>query len=162
MNTGSQISFDFSLSIPTPFVATLALDPPALNTETKPQPREVVVDSLRLGDRGDISNSYSADLIDNGRIRKPFRYNGQLYVSTSSVSGFYPHGIREAKAYKLVLATLFDRPTTNLQAKVGRDNGASARSDPNGFYDGVVILKKGQQYVLTGPPLTFLPNIPRT
>jgi hypothetical protein len=164
MNAGNQISFDFSLPSPTPPAAPLTLNSP---TFTQPlavatQSREIIVDSLRLSDRGDISNSYSADLIDNGRIRKPFRYNGQLYVCTSSASGCYPHGIREAEAYRLLSATLFDGPTTDLQTKVGRDNGASARSDPNGFYHAITITKQGQQYVLTGPPLTFLPNIPRT
>jgi hypothetical protein len=160
MNTDGQIAFDFSLPCPIPFVATFA--PAASNHKQDSNSGEVIVNSLRLGDRGDISNSYSADLIDKGRIRKPFRYNAQLYTCTSTITGFYPNSIRQAEAYRLVLATLFDRPTTNLQAKVGHDNGTSARSDPNGFYDGVIISKQGQQYVLTGPPLTFLPNIPRT
>ena len=162
MNPGNQISFDFSLPSPIPLVTPPTLNSPALTQAIPTQPRGIVVDSLRLNDQGDISKSYSADLIDNGRIRKPFRYNGQLYVCTSSVSGFYPHGIREAEAYRLLLAALFDGPTTDLHTKVGRDNGASARSDPNGFYHGITVDKQGQQYVLTGPPLTFLPNIPRT
>lgn len=160
MNVDNQIAFDFSLPCPIPFV------PPPTPTTSKSEPtttsREVIVNYLRLSDQGDISRSYSADLIDNGRIRKPFRYNGQLYICTSTITGFYPNSIRQAEAYQLTLATLFDRKTTDYQSKVGHDNGATARADLNGFYDGIAVTQQGHGYVLTGPPLTFLPNIPRT
>ena len=161
MNADNQISFDFSHPpCPAPFAPPLA--PPPANIERDTYSREVIVNYLRLSDRGDISNSYSADLIDNGRIRKPFRCNGQLYICTSTITGFYPNSIRQAEAYRLTLATLFDGQTTDYQSKVGVDNGATARSDPDGFYHRVGVTQQGRQYVLTGPPLTFLPNIPRT
>jgi hypothetical protein len=160
MNASNQISFDFSLPGPIPFVPSLT--PASSKIEPNTNSREVIVNYLRLSDQGDISRSYSADLIDNGRIRKPFRYTGQLYICTSTITGFYPNSIRQAEAYRLTLATLFDRKTTDYQSKVGHDNGATARADLNGFYDGIAVTQQGHGYVLTGPPLTFLPNIPRT
>lgn len=160
-NNYSQTSFDFS----TPDAPTLDTTPLTLNSPTtnhKPKPGnspEVFVDPIRLTDRGDISSSYSADVIDKGRIRKPFRYNGQLYTTTSTLSGMYPHSIRQAEAYTLVLATLFEGQITDFHTKIHHDIGRSARSDPNGFYHGIAITHQSRQYVLAGPPLTFLPNL---
>jgi hypothetical protein len=156
----SQTSFDFSIH------DGLAATASTLNHVQDGDPelgnREVIVDPIRLADHGDISNSYSADLINNGRIRKPFRYDGQLYTTTSTISGMYPDSIRKAEAYRLVLVTLFDGPITDFRTKIDRDNGSSARSDPNGFYHGIPITYQSQHYVLTGPALNFLPNLPRT
>lgn len=156
----SQTSFDFSIQngIATPST----LNSGALNDTPQLRTREVVVDPIRLNDRGDISNSYSADLINNGRIRTPFRYNEQLYTTTSTISGIYPNSIRKAEAYRLVPATLFDGQITQFRTKIDHDNGNSARSDPNGFYHGIPITYQSRQYVLAGPPLIFLPNLPRT
>lgn len=49
--------------------------------------------------QGDISNAYSGDLIDNGKIRRPFSYNGKLYVTTSSAHG---PSLCKAEAYQLL------------------------------------------------------------
>lgn len=156
----SQTSFDFSIH------EGLAATSSTLNHVKDRDPelrnRAVIVDPIRLADRGDISNSYSADLINNGRIRKPFRYDGQLYTTTSTISGMYPDSIRKAEAYRLVLATLFDGQITDFRTKIDHDNGNSARSDPNGFYHGIPITYQNQQYVLAGPALNFVPNLPRT
>lgn len=158
----SQTSFDFSIPDTLTLTAPLIFDSPALNDEPKPTRQEVIVDPIRLDDQGDISNSYSADVIDNGRIRKPFRYNGQLYTTTSTISGMYPRSIRQAEAYRLLLATLFVGQITDIHTKIDHDNGRAARSDPNGFYHGIAVTHQGRQYVLAGPPLTFLPNLPGT
>jgi hypothetical protein len=157
----SQTSFDFSIhdglaNIPT------TLNSHARNINPQLRSRELIVDAIRLADRGDISNSYSANLINNGNIRKPFRYRGQLYTTTSTISGMYPDSIRKAEAYRLVLAVLFDGQISELRTKIDHDNGNSARSDPNGFYHGIPITYQSQQYVLAGPPVTFLPNLPTT
>lgn len=160
-DTFSQTSFDFSIHDQPNFATTIP-NSPRQNDNPKLHNREVVVDPLRLADRGDISNSYSADLINNGRIRKPFHYNGQLYTTTSTISGIYPDSIRQAQAYRLVLATLFEGQITDFRRKIDHDNGSSARSDPNGFYHGIPITYQTREYVLAGPPLTFLPNLPRT
>jgi hypothetical protein len=156
--TYSQTSFEFSID------DGVATTPNSHANKNNPElhNREVLVDPIRLGDRGDISNCCSADLIDNGRIRKPFRYNGKLYITTSTITGKYPDCIRTAQAYRLVVATLFDGQIIEFRTKIDRDNGNAARSDPNGFYHAIPITYQSQQYVLAGPPLTFLPNLPTT
>jgi hypothetical protein len=121
------------------------------------------VDALRLAECGDISSAYSADLIDKGKIRKPFHHNGHLYTTTSTItSGIYPDFVCQAEAYRLVLATIFDGQITEFRTKINHDNGSSARSDPNGFYHGILITYQSRQYVLAGPPLTFLPHFSQT
>lgn len=160
MQTYSQQSFDFSTQDRLN-TATSPLTYSAAQNDLKIA-RQEVVEPIRLADRGDISNAYSADLIDKGRIRKPFRYNGQLYTTTSTISGIYPDFIRQAEAYRLVPATLFDGHITEFRTKINHDNGSSARSDPNGFYHGIPITYLSRQYILAGPPLTFLPNFSRT
>ena len=153
----SQTSFDFFIH------DGLAATPSTLKDgDPDLRNREVIVDPIRLADRGDITNSYSADLINNGRIRKPFRYNGQLYTTTSTISGIYPDSIRQAQAYRLVLATLFEDQITDFRRKLDHNNGGSARSDPNGFYHGIRVTHQSRQYVLAGPPLTFRPTLPGT
>jgi hypothetical protein len=61
----SQTSFDFSIQ--DDFSTPCTLNSGALNDNPELRIREVVVDPIRLNDRGDISNSYSADLINNGK-----------------------------------------------------------------------------------------------
>lgn len=164
-DTYSQRSFDFSLPDTSSPATTnsLTLNSPAQNDDhSHLGSRNVIVDPIRLSDRGDISASYSADLISNGRVRKPFRYNDQLYTTTSTMSGRYPDSVREAEAYRLVPATLFEGHTIEFRTKINRDNGNAARSDPNGFYHAIPITYQSRHYVLAGPSLTFLPNLPRT
>lgn len=163
-DTYSQRSFDFSLpDTSSPATANSpALNSPTQNDHPHVGSRDVIVDPIRLSDRGDISVSYSADLISNGRVRKPFRYNDQLYTTTSTISGRYPDSVREAEAYRLVPAILFDGHTIEFRTKINRDNGNAARSDPNGFYHAIPITYQSRPYVLAGPPLTFLPNLHRT
>jgi hypothetical protein len=161
-NNYSQTSFDFSIPDASNLDTPPTLNAPTPNDKPKPATREVTVDPLRLTSRGDISNSYSADVIDKGKIRKPFRYNGQLYTTTSAASGMYPHSIRQAEAYRLVPAKLFDGQITDFHTKIHHDNGRSARSGPSGFYHGIAITHQSRQYVLAGPPLTFLPNLSGT
>jgi|SRR5215213_1499784 len=162
MQTYSQQSFDFStqerLNTPT--------SPPTYSAVQNANPRRPIreeVDPLRLAERGDISSAYSADLIDKGTIRKPFHHNGNLYTTTSTItSGIYPDFVCQAEAYRLVLAPIFDGHITEFRTKINHDNGSSARSDPNGFYHGIQITYQSRQYVLAGPPLTFLPRFSQT
>ena len=158
----SQTPLDFSIPDAPTFDNPPTRNSPTPNDKPQPTTREVTIDSIRLTNRGDISNSYSADVIDKGKIRKPFRYNGQLYTTTSTRSGTFPQPIRQAEAYRLVIATLFDGQITDFHTKIHHDNGRSARSDPSGFYHGIAITHQSRQYVLAGPPLTFLPNLSGT
>lgn len=123
-------------------------------TQVRKDKTRITIDAIRLSSEGDISRSYSGDLIDHAKVRRPFSYNGKLYVCTSSVHG---PSIREAEAYYLMPQTLFDGQPTTYSDKVHSDHGESARSDPNGFYHGLSISHQGRPYILSGPPLTFEP-----
>jgi hypothetical protein len=110
-----QFSFDFSPQPPLPARSTHT-SPASTNTQPSPPIRNrrrqhiIVIDPIRLSNQGDISNSYSGDVIDNGKIRRPFSYNGKLYVTTSSAHG---PSLCKAEAYQLLPEYLFNsEPTT--------------------------------------------------
>lgn len=100
---------------------------------------------------GDISGSYSGDKIPEGKIRRPFRYEGNLWI-TVGLSGL--HGVNEASAYRLIPEPLFPRPTTTYQTKT--KEGDECRADPLGFYDSMVAACGREKYVLSGPPVRFV------
>ena len=97
---------------------------------------------------GDIRASYSADRIGMGQpIRKPFPYGGELWVCIgTSRSG--------AEAYRLVHALLYGGTARTYHDRC-RD-GDRARSDPAGFYDGIIVRHAGRELVMSGPPVTFV------
>jgi hypothetical protein len=97
---------------------------------------------------GDIRASYSADRIGMGQpIRKPFRHAGELWVCV----GTGPSG---AEAYRLVHASLY-RGTARTYHDRCRD-GDSARGDPAGFYDGMIVHHAGRELLMAGPPVLFV------
>ena len=102
---------------------------------------------------GDVHSSYSADLIPSGKIRHPFRFDGNLSV-TVSMSRY--EGVESAEAYKLIPENLFRGPPTTYSEKVAIDGGEAARNDPNGFYNGVRVSFKSAASILTGPPVRFV------
>ena len=132
-----------------------------------PEPETITVPAARLAwgewsnqkqrqiAEGDISISYSADVIPEGKIRKPFRWEGGLCVCVGS-SGL--HGRNEASAYRLIPAKLFTGKATTYAEKT-RD-GDEARADPNGFYDRIVVKSGGENWILVGPPLRFVAEGP--
>ncbi len=122
----------------------------------------IVVDSERLErgvwshthnktiGEGDISKSYSADTIGlQGRVRRPFVYQGALWVCVGKCS----RPFECAKAYRLTDHDQFDGKPTTYADKI-RDSDA-ARNDPNGFYHGMAVTHGGNRYVLTGPEVVF-------
>ncbi len=105
------------------------------------------VSEKQIGE-GDIRASYSADRIGMGQpIRKPFRYGGELWVCV----GTGPSG---AEAYRLVHPSVY-RGTARSYHDRCRD-GDHARSDPAGFYDGIIVRHAARELVLAGPPATFV------
>ena len=128
-----------------------------------PEPEAITVPAARLAwgewsnqkqrqiAEGDISISYSADLIPGGKIRKPFRWEGNLCVCVG-LSGL--HGRNEASAYRLMPAKLFGGKATTYAVKT--KDGDSARADPMGFYHGISVRSGGQDYALCGPPIRFI------
>lgn len=108
---------------------------------------------------GDIHASYSADIIASaGKIRKSFRWQAQLMV-TVSLSG--RGGIEQAEAYRLIPLKAFTGTTMSYADKIGTAESAeAARSDPNGFYHGMVVKQGQEAFVLSGPPAVFVAEEP--
>lgn len=104
---------------------------------------------------GPISKSYSADLIaTNGKVRKPFRYQGHFWTATSLAG---KGGIQSAEAYRLIPEKLFDGSIISYQQKTGgADSAEAARQDPLGFYHGMLVRFKGAGHALVGPPAHFI------
>jgi hypothetical protein len=107
---------------------------------------------------GDIHGSYSADVIAmKGRVRKPFKWRGELCVCTSiSGSGLTESAKEEHEAYRLVPARTFTGKITTYHDKTARaEDAEAARNDPNGFYHGMAIRLGTESFVLCGPPIRF-------
>lgn len=104
--------------------------------------------------RGDISASYSADRIGMGQpIKKPFAWRGGLWVC---VGTFGRRGHLSAEAYRLIHPDAFNGVPVTYREKT--QNSDAARADVNGFYHGMTVSHAGQRFVLTGPPVTFIPG----
>jgi hypothetical protein len=139
------------------------------SSQANPPPRQretVAVNPARLAWRdaageiceGDIHASYSADLIaERGRVRKPFKWHGGLWVCTSiSGSGLTESGTQEHEAYRIVPARMFTGTMKDYREKTARAEDAEvARNDPNGFYHGMTITYGGESFALCGPPIRF-------
>jgi hypothetical protein len=97
---------------------------------------------------GDIRASYSADRIGMGQpVRKPFRYGGELWVCV----GTGPSG---AEAYRLVHTSVYRGTARSYHERCS--DGDRARGDPAGLYDGITVRHAGREFVMAGPPATFV------
>ena len=104
---------------------------------------------------GDISASYSADRIAYGQpVRRPFEWQGGLWISTGNA---IPHGPDSAEAYRLTAPTQFGGQPQTYAEKTA--DSEAARRDPNGFYHGMIVLQRGREMVLSGPPVVFVPGL---
>lgn len=112
-------------------------------------------------DGGDINDSYSADRIASGQpLRKPFQHDGALWICTSITgSGLTSSGSTEHEAYRLVPQRTFSGTPTTYGTRISTgDLAEAARNDPNGFYHGVAVKLGRETFVLSGPPLRFVPE----
>lgn len=112
-------------------------------------------------DRGDISQSYSADRIASGQpVRKPFQHDGSPWICVSITgSGLTVSGSTEHEAYRLVPERIFNGTPTTYATRIGTlETAEAARKDPYGFYHGVAVKHGRETFVLCGPPLTFVPE----
>lgn len=134
-------------------VTESAQNPPTFGEEDNP----FVVDPKRLawGDwnhqsqttdgEGDISAAYSADVIGDGRIRKPFKFMGSLWCCASKRGTGRDGHACEATAYQLVPRALF-------AGKFG------LKQEPGNWYHSMKVKHGGVEYVLSGPSKTFVPG----
>jgi hypothetical protein len=115
------------------------------------------VEDQRIGE-GDILASYSADRIcGNQPVRKPFEWQGCLWVCVMSGSGLTVLNELEAIAFRLVPVKLFNGETTTYRARTATDVlSDAARNDPMGFYNGMAVKHGKNAYVLCGPPAIFM------
>jgi len=136
-------------------------------SSVKDKPSERAVDPARLASgrwchraektlgKGDIAGSYSADRIGMGQpVRKPFSFEGALWTCVGT--GPYGDGLLYAEAYRLVHQVAFKDTPVSYAERVA--NGDYARADPNGFYHGMRVRHAGQDFVLCGPPVIFVPG----
>lgn len=97
---------------------------------------------------GDISASYSADRIGRSQlVRKPFSFHGQLWVCVGKCGDV-------AEAYRLVHPSCFSDKTFHYNDR--NRGGINAESDANGFYHGMIVKHRGQDFVLSGPKTKFI------
>lgn len=135
---------------------------PEQSPSDRPNPppafREIcAVNPARLQfERGDITESYSADRISEGKpLRAPFEFSGSLWVCVSITGkGLTVTGEHELKAYRLLPEQLFKGTPTTYSAKVA--DAEAARNDPNGFYDSVPVRYAGKVWIMSGPPAVFV------
>jgi hypothetical protein len=109
--------------------------------------------------QGDISASYSADRICEGKpIRKPFQWQGNLWVCISSSGrGLTITREHEFHAYRLILRRLFPGEAISYASRSAAvDGGETAREHPMGFYHGIVVKHGGNELVMCGPEATFM------
>lgn len=127
-----------------------------------PRTEEVAADRLE-----EINESYSGDTICNEKtIRKPFKFESNFYVSTGGVSG--GNSIPQEECYLLVRRQDFkgeakfygekleNVPVNEEEAEYGDDWAAQRRSQPEGFYHGMLVKRGGSEWVLVGPPIAFV------
>ena len=117
--------------------------------------REVIADKFQ-----EIQDSYSGDTIaDPKTVRKPFKFEGCLYISTGGASG--GNSIPYEEAYRLVPRADFPGEVSyygkGRQGAYG-DWAANRRAQPEGFYHGMLVTRGKTEWVLVGPPLVFVPK----
>jgi hypothetical protein len=107
--------------------------------------RIVYVDSARFGEgkSGDIASAYSADFIIKGKVRKPFKHDGKLYTCTGGVWGSLHEAGDKATAWRLVPIAEYEGQTFSYNDH--RESG----------YEGIRVKWGKDEFVLSGPPLTF-------
>jgi hypothetical protein len=125
-----------------------------------PRTVEVEADSF-----GEIHDSYSGDRLVEKVIRKPFKFESNFYVSTG---GYSKGDDKSEECYLLVRRQDFkgepkfygqkleNVPIDEEEAEYSEDWAAQRRSQPEGFYHGMLVKRGGSESVLVGPPIVFV------
>ena len=115
-------------------------------------PGEFCYRKERVVGEGDIALSYSADKIaESNTVRSPFTWKGQQWIMTCG-------RLDGIQAYRLVHPDAYPRKATTYAKRTRQDGGATARHDPNGFYDGMTVNRGKQELILCGPPVKLVPG----
>ena len=110
------------------------------------EPGEWSADLTRRVGEGDVQASYSADLIAEGRVRRPFKLGNVFHVAV----GMADRETRTARVYRLVPAGDFCGEPTAYADRTEADH-AAARAHPLGFYHGLAVQRGTRAFVLAGP-----------
>ena len=104
----------------------------------------------------EIKKSYSGDTISSSKtIRRPFQFQGALFVSTGGRSGGGTTPTEEC--YKIVPRHLFKgKARWYGEGDAGEDWGERRRGQAEGFYHAMLIQRGKTLWVLVGPPLQFV------
>ena len=134
--------------------ATARAPQPAVG-DGRPASERIAVPHAYIADGGPVARSYSAHLVDEGRIARPFVGRGGRWVSMGSMARD-PRTLW-VEVWRLVAPADFPRPVTTYHDKIAPDAGEAARADPHGFYDGMAVRWNGEVLVLCGPPTVLEP-----
>jgi hypothetical protein len=108
---------------------------------------QALADFCRKPTHAEVEDSYSGDRIMDGKVRKPFLYQGQPHIYTGGCySPAYASHTHECEVVELIALEKFTGKVTSYHEKTA-DGGEKARSDPNGFYYGMRV-KHGRDYVI--------------
>lgn len=116
----------------------------------------IAVDATTMAIVGD---SYSGDILDPehdggiGRIRRPFCYANELWISTGGGPG------HSADCYRVVPRNQFKEKTRRMSDYykcTEEEQDSLWRYAPKGFYHGIVATNGKQEYVLVGPETQFV------
>lgn len=123
----------------------------------------VPVSRLRTGDwdhekqrtvgAGDIGAAYSADVLMEGKLRRPFIYQGRLMTNTG---GLICQDYYEWTAYEIIPAELFHGEVHQYKDR-NVDCGVSDADRRYRTYHGLCVMHGGKKWVLVGPEITFKP-----
>jgi hypothetical protein len=100
-----------------------------------------------------VEASYSGDSIakKTPKVKKPFTYNGSLWIYTVGDGSEY-------RCYALMPWAGYTGEIRTYTVPEGREHEEyyqSLRHDPNGFYNGMIVKWGKEDYVLVGPEVIF-------
>ncbi len=115
--------------------------------------RPVVLPGLKTAKT--LRESYCGDLIMEGRLRAPYRLNGEMWVCTA-IDRLGNGNKINLESYRVIPGVEFRGRAQNYTSKIkSAAERDKARKDPKGFYHGIAAAYAEQIFVLVGPPKVF-------
>lgn len=105
-----------------------------------------------------FAGSISCGTIGEGKIKKPFEFDGNLYVGTSGASS-HKTGYTLVEAYRVVPENEFAGKIYSYDEK---RQLVETDEDRKTFYHGVRVRQGGNSYVLQLPKIKFVPSANQT
>lgn len=116
----------------------------------------------RLTDQGDIGKSYSAiNIFRKEDIAPPFTEGGDSYISV----GDYPEVEGAKHGYKIVPRANYTGVINSVFPTEGEsveEHRKNRLADPLGPFNGVLVTRQGQEFVMVGPVKIWAPELDTT